>query len=64
MPTYEYKCGNCGHVFEKFQNINSKPLQTCPICKKEKLIRLIGSGGGIIFKGWFPGEVIRKKGQT
>ena len=26
-------------------------LKKCPKCKKNKLERLIGSGGGIIFKG-------------
>ena len=51
MPTYEYQCENCGHEFEKFQSITSNPLKKCPECKKMKLNRLIGIGGGIIFKG-------------
>ena len=51
MPTYEYKCENCGHQFEQFQSITSKPLRTCPQCGENKLNRLIGSGAGIIFKG-------------
>ena len=28
-----------------------KPLKKCPKCKKRSLIRLIGKGGGVIFKG-------------
>lgn len=51
MPTYEYKCENCGHAFEKFQSIIKKPSRKCPKCGKLKLKRLIGSGSGVIFKG-------------
>ena len=51
MPTYEYKCENCGHQFEQFQTITAKPLRVCPECGKKKLNRLIGTGSGIIFKG-------------
>lgn len=50
MPTYEYKCMHCGHKFEEFQSITAKHLEKCPECKK-KVKRLIGSGGGLIFKG-------------
>ena len=51
MPTYEYKCGNCGYTFEKFQSITAGSLRKCPKCKRRKLKRLIGSGSGIIFRG-------------
>jgi len=51
MPTYEYECEACGHKFEKMQKFSDKPLATCPKCRKRKLRRLIGTGGGIIFKG-------------
>lgn len=50
MPTYEYECTSCGHVFERFQSITDKPLKRCPECRC-KVRRLIGSGAGIIFKG-------------
>ena len=51
MPTYEYECDACGHQFEEFQKMGSKPILVCPKCKKRKVRRLIGSGAGIIFKG-------------
>lgn len=51
MPTYEYQCKECDHQFEELQLITAKPFRKCPECGKRKLIRLIGPGGGIIFKG-------------
>ncbi|MBN2446261.1 MAG: zinc ribbon domain-containing protein [Phycisphaerae bacterium] len=51
MPTYDYLCDACGHKFEQFQSITAKPLVKCPECGKRKLQRLIGIGGGVIFKG-------------
>jgi putative FmdB family regulatory protein len=50
MPTYEFRCTKCGHEFEAFQSITAKPLSRCPICKG-RVKRLIGTGGGILFKG-------------
>jgi len=32
MPTYEYKCQDCGHTFEKFQSMKDKPIAKCPEC--------------------------------
>ncbi|MCM8804698.1 MAG: zinc ribbon domain-containing protein [Candidatus Omnitrophica bacterium] len=51
MPTYEYECGKCGYRFEQFQKMTDQPLKKCPKCKGNKLKRLIGLGGGVIFKG-------------
>ena len=51
MPTYEYRCDNCGHEFETFQSIKDGALRKCPECGKLKLQRLIGTGAGILFKG-------------
>lgn len=51
MPTYEYECSACGHEFEALQSMTDPKLTQCPKCAKKKLQRLIGTGGGIIFKG-------------
>lgn len=51
MPTYDYKCQNCDYEFEAFQSITAKHLRKCPQCGRLKLIRLIGTGAGVIFKG-------------
>ncbi len=50
MPTYEYKCKECGYVFELFQTMSAEPVKICPKCKGE-VKRLIGPGAGPIFKG-------------
>ena len=51
MPTYDYECQACRHRFELFQGMTAKVLRKCPECGKPKLERLIGTGGGVIFKG-------------
>ena len=51
MPTYDYRCGNCGHELEIFQSIKENPKRKCPACGAMKLERVIGAGAGFIFKG-------------
>jgi putative FmdB family regulatory protein len=51
MPTYDYSCDACEHEFEVFESITAEPQKKCPKCKKNKLRRLFGAGGGLIFKG-------------
>lgn len=50
MPTYEYECNKCGHVFDVFHSMTAKPRVKCPECKGSTKKR-IGAGAGIIFKG-------------
>lgn len=50
MPTYDYKCQKCGRTFEVFQSMTSPVIQKCEKCGG-KVKRLIGTGGGLIFKG-------------
>jgi putative FmdB family regulatory protein len=49
MPTYGYRCGNCGHQFEIVQRISDEPLKICPKCqgKLSKMLYPVG----ISFKG-------------
>lgn len=51
MPTYEYRCGSCGHEFELFQSMKDAPKRKCPKCEKNALERLIGTGAAVLFKG-------------
>ena len=50
MPTYEYKCQQCGLKFERFQSIKEEPIRECPECSSP-VKKLISAGAGIIFKG-------------
>ncbi len=51
MPTYDYRCDGCGHEFELFQSMKDKPKRKCPKCSKNTLVRLIGTGAAVLFKG-------------
>ena len=51
MPTYDYRCKACGHELELFQSMTERPKRKCPSCGKNSLERLIGAGGGLLFKG-------------
>jgi putative FmdB family regulatory protein len=51
MPTYEYQCKACGHTLEEFHSITEPPLTRCPRCDTDNLVRVMGTGGGLIFRG-------------
>ena len=50
MPTYEYRCRECGNEFEKFQRMSEEPVAECPACGKPAE-RLLSGGAGLLFKG-------------
>lgn len=52
MPTYEYECQKCGHIFDEFQSISAPPAAQCPQtgCGGEAK-RRFSPGAGFIFKG-------------
>ena len=50
MPTYEYKCRDCGHQLEVVQSFTDDALTKCPNCKK-KALRKVFSPPGVTFKG-------------
>ncbi len=51
MPTYDYRCEACDHAFEEYQAITAKAIRKCPSCGALKVVRLLGMGSGVIFKG-------------
>lgn len=50
MPTYDYRCPQCGNDFEKFQKMSDEPGAECPNCGAAAERRLSG-GAGLLFKG-------------
>jgi putative FmdB family regulatory protein len=49
MPTYEYVCKRCGHLFEIIQSMRDDPLTECPECGGE--LRKVFAPPAISFKG-------------
>lgn len=47
MPTYEYKCKNCGR-FDLFQKITATPLTECPTCKGE--VKRVIKASAVVYK--------------
>ena len=50
MPTYEYVCTECDHLFEEFQSIHDQPIKICPKCNGV-VRKKISGGSGLVFKG-------------
>jgi putative FmdB family regulatory protein len=53
MPTYQYRCADCGHSFDQFQRFAEDPLTDCPEC--EGSIKRVPQPVGVVFKGsgWY-----------
>jgi len=49
MPTYDYRCKDCGHEFEIHQSFSEDALTVCPTC--QGALRKVFSAVGISFKG-------------
>jgi putative FmdB family regulatory protein len=49
MPTYEYRCRNCGEPLEVVQSFTDDPLTECPACGGQ--LRKVFQAVGIAFKG-------------
>jgi putative FmdB family regulatory protein len=49
MPTYEYRCTDCGNRIEAFQRIGDDPLTVCEVCGGT--LRKVFHPAGIVFKG-------------
>lgn len=49
MPTYQYRCTNCGNELEAVQKFSDPALTVCPECEGE--LRKVFSAVGVVFKG-------------
>jgi putative FmdB family regulatory protein len=49
MPTYEYRCRECGEHLEVVQSFSDDPLTECPACTGP--LRKVFNSVGISFKG-------------
>jgi putative FmdB family regulatory protein len=54
MPIYEYRCLDCSKVFEQIVWNSKNEEVRCPVCKGEKVLRLLSAfskGSGQVGKG-------------
>src|SRR5438874_967395 len=53
MPRYDYRCNDCGVVYEKREGFDAPALQTCPECSGAA--RRVLTPPAIVFKGsgWY-----------
>lgn len=53
MPTYQYRCKQCGDEFEKVQTFSDESTPKCPTCgtRSKKNVSKVFGQVGISFKG-------------
>ena len=49
MPTYQYRCTECGHDLEAVQKFSDAALTECPDCGGR--LRKVFNAVGVVFKG-------------
>jgi putative FmdB family regulatory protein len=49
MPTYQYRCTDCGEDLEAVQKFSDPTLTTCPACGGQ--LRKVFNPVGVVFKG-------------
>ena len=49
MPTYQYRCTECGHDLEAVQKFTDHALTECPNCRGQ--LRKVFNAVGVVFKG-------------
>lgn len=61
MPLYEYECAACGGRFELIRRFSDPPVETCTVCGKGPVQRLMSSPA-IQFKGsgWYVTDYAQK----
>ena len=49
MPTYQYRCTECGNELEAVQKLTDSALTDCPQCTGQ--LRKVFNAVGVVFKG-------------
>jgi len=64
MPIYEYRCNECGQVFEEWQRDFKSRQKACPVCKGES--ERIMSSTTFVLKGggWYVTDYSKQGGTA
>ncbi|GMR04740.1 MAG: zinc ribbon domain-containing protein [Thermodesulfobacteriota bacterium] len=61
MPIYEYKCADCGKVFEALQKFSDHPLEACVHCSGKNIEKLISRSSFVLKgSGWYKTDYAKK----
>jgi len=65
MPIYEYKCEDCGCVFEVLQRISDPPVKVCQCCNGHHVHKLISlSSFSLKGSGWYVTDYAKKSSSS
>ena len=66
MPTYTYQCKKCEHTMQVFHSMSASPRVKCDACGSRSVVRIVGTGAGVIFKGsgFYETDYKKKDGKT
>ena len=53
MPKYDYRCGTCGHLYEKREGFDAPSVQACPECSGQARRVLTPPAIGFKGSGWY-----------
>jgi putative FmdB family regulatory protein len=51
LPTYDYRCAECGHRFELVQSFSDAAVTDCPECAAKGSVRKVYGNVGVVLKG-------------
>ena len=64
MPIYEYRCGDCGHEFEKLVKLGASP-PPCPTCEGSDVTKRVSAGSFVLRgSGWYKDHYGLKSGGS
>ena len=63
MPIYEYRCDDCGDLFEVLVSMGCREQQTCPNCGHKGATKMVSSGGFILKGGGWYADGYSKEGS-
>jgi putative FmdB family regulatory protein len=64
VPIYEYKCSECGKVFEALQKFTDAPLERCKFCEGPVERLISNTSFQLKGSGWYLTDYARKSSAT